>query len=206
MIVRYNEAVSIIHKITSKNKDKLEKIISSLMPYGLSTNYRGRAVKSHSDDLTLHSSRGITYISPSEINKGFDTVNKYKILISKTGSEHAGEPGKDGSFKVLTSSVKVIGPGEVCTHSYFVIGCYDNNIMAENTLSYLKTRFVRFLILQSMSSINLSKLVFSFVPMQDFSKSWTDTELYEKYDLTDEEIAFIESMIKPMDGGDDSGN
>ena len=206
VIVRYNEAVSIIHKITSKNKDKLEKIISSLMPYGLSTNYRGRAVKSHSDDLTLHSSRGITYISPSEINKGFDTVNKYKILISKTGSEHAGEPGKDGSFKVLTSSVKVIGPGEVCTHSYFVIGCYDNNIMAENTLSYLKTRFVRFLILQSMSSINLSKLVFSFVPMQDFSKSWTDTELYEKYDLTDEEIAFIESMIKPMDGGDDSGN
>lgn len=206
VIVRYNEAVSIIHKITSKSKDKLEKIISSLMPYGLSTNYRGRAVKSHSDDLTLHSSRGITYISPSEINKGFDTVNKYKILISKTGSEHAGEPGKDGSFKVLTSSVKVIGPGEVCTHSYFVIGCYDNNIMAENTLSYLKTRFVRFLILQSMSSINLSKLVFSFVPMQDFSKSWTDAELYEKYDLTDEEIAFIESMIKPMDGGDDSGN
>lgn len=202
VIVRYNKAVSIIHKVISKNEDKLEKIISSLMPYGLSTNYRGRASKSHLDDLTLHSSRDITYISPSEINKGFDTVNKYKVLISKTGSEHAGEPGKDGSFKVLTSSLKVIGPGEMCTHSYFVIGCYDKIRMAENTLSYLKTRFVRFLILQSMSSINLSKLVFSFVPMQDFSKSWTDEELYAKYGLTDDEIAFIESMIKPMDGGD----
>jgi site-specific DNA-methyltransferase (adenine-specific) len=50
-----------------------------------------------------------------------------------------------------------------------------------------------------MSSINLSKLVFSFVPMQDFSKPWTDKELYARYDLTDDEIAFIESMIKPME-------
>lgn len=59
-------------------------------------------------------------------------------------------------------------------------------------------------ILLSMSSINLSKLVFSFVPMQDFSKPWTDAELYAKYNLTDEEIAFIESMIKPMElGGDE---
>jgi len=208
VIVRYNEAVSIIHKVISKNEEKLEKIISSLMPYGLSTNYRGRPIKSHSDDLTLHSSRGITYISLNEINKGFDSVYKYKILISKTGSEHAGEPGKDGGFKVLTSSLKVIGPGEVCTHSYFIIGCFDDKKIAENTLSYLKTKFVRFLILQSMSSINLSKLVFSFVPMQDFSKSWTDEELYVKYGLNQDEIDFIESMIKPMDldGGDTNGN
>jgi site-specific DNA-methyltransferase (adenine-specific) len=207
VIVRYNEAVSIIHKVTAKNEEKLEKIISSLMPYGLSTNYRGKSIKSQPDDLILHSSQGITYISPTEINKGFDSVYKYKILISKTGSEHAGEPGKDGSFKVLTSSLKVIGPGEVCTHSYFIIGCFDEQKIAENTLSYLRTKFVRFLILQSMSSINLSKLVFSFVPMQDFLKSWTDEKLYIKYGLNQDEIDFIESMIKPMDldGGDDSG-
>lgn len=58
-----------------------------------------------------------------------------------------------------------------------------------------------------MSSINLSKLVFAFVPMQDFSKPWTDEELYAKYDLTDEEIAFVESMIKPMEtDGESNGN
>lgn len=208
VIVRYNDAVSIIHKVISKKEEKLEKIISSLMPYGLSTNYRGKKSKINTNDLILYSSRDITYINQNEISKGFDTVNKYKILISKTGSEHAGEPGKDGGFKVLTSSIRVIGPGEVCTHSYFIIGCYDDKKVAENTLSYLKTKFVRFLILQSMSSINLSKLVFSFVPMQDFSKPWTDEELYTKYGLTSEEIAFIDSMIKPMDsdGGNDDAD
>lgn len=63
----------------------------------------------------------------------------------------------------------------------------------------LQTKFVRFLIMQSMSAVNVSKAVFAFVPLQDFSKPWTDEELYKKYGLTDEEIQFIESMIRPME-------
>ena len=204
VLVRYNSAVSIIHKIKNNTWEPFDKIVSPLMPYGLSTNYRGTSCKKNSDDLILHASDGISYIRTSEISKGVETVNGYKVLISKTSAEHAGEPGKDGTFRVLTSSIKVIGPKEVCTHSYFIIGNYQEKETAENVLTYLKTRFVRFLILLSMSSINLSKLVFSFVPMQDFSKPWTDAELYAKYNLTDEEIAFIESMIKPMElGGDE---
>ena len=66
-------------------------------------------------------------------------------------------------------------------------------------LAYLKTKFVRFLVSQLTSTQHISKMSFSFVPIQDFSKPWTDEELYEKYGLTDEEIAFIESMIKPME-------
>ena len=65
-------------------------------------------------------------------------------------------------------------------------------------------KFARFLLLQAVSSINLSKDKFCFVPMQDFTKPWTDEELYKKYNLTEEEIAFIESMIKPMDLGGDN--
>lgn len=70
---------------------------------------------------------------------------------------------------------------------------------ALNMLTYLKTKFTRFLILLAMSSIHLSKATFSFVPMQDFSKPWTDAELYAKYKLAQEEIDFIEAMIRPMD-------
>lgn len=204
VLVRYNEAVSIIHKVQGKDKTCLSEIVSSLMPYGLSTNVRGWEERRHKDDLKLYASDGVTYLPRDAVNKGEDTISKYKVLISKTGAEHAGEPGKDGKFRVITSSVKVINPGDICTHSYFIIGSFDTHSEAENLLSYLKTKFVRFMMLMAISSINLSKLVFPFVPMQDFSKSWTDEELYTKYGLTDDEIEFIESMIKPMDLGGDT--
>ncbi len=199
VLVRYNEAVNIIHKVIGNDFAPIIDIISPLMPFGLPTNFRGEETKSEDNNIALHSSTGITYISRNQLSKGFELIDSYKVLMSKTGAEHAGEPGKDGSFKVFTSSMKVIGPDEVCTHSYFIIGNCCNPEEANNIISYLKTKFVRFLVLLSLSAINLSKLVFTFVPMQDFSKPWTDEELYAKYGLDDEEVAFIESMIKPME-------
>lgn len=119
--------------------------------------------------------------------------------MSQTGAEHAGEPGKDGKYRVLTSSMQVLEPTDVCTHSYLVIGPLDSELKAKNLLTYLKTKFVRFLLLQAMTSIHLTKSTFCFVPMQDFTEQWTDEKLYAKYSLSDEEISFIESMIKPME-------
>lgn len=206
-LVRYNKAVSIIHKIQQKKESLLAEMISSLMPYGLSTSYRGHSSPQGKNELALHASNGVTYIDRQEISKGYETVDSFKLLVSKTSAEHAGEPGKDGRFKVIPSSMKVLYPGEVCTHSYFIIGNWEDSQTAENALIYMRTKFVRFLMLLCISGFGLSKIVFQFVPVQDFSKSWTDAELYEKYGLTEEEIAFIESMIKPMElGGDDDGN
>ena len=63
------------------------------------------------------------------------------------------------------------------------------------------------MVLLRKNTQNATAKVYKSVPMQDFSKPWTDEELYEKYGLTDDEIAFIESMIRPMElGGDDNGN
>ena len=78
-------------------------------------------------------------------------------------------------------------------------GNFDKNEYAENLKSYMKTRFVRFLLMLSISGMDISRDKFRFVPMQDFSKPWVDEELYAKYNLSKEEIAFIESMIKPME-------
>lgn len=94
---------------------------------------------------------------------------------------------------------KRLGPNEVCTDSYLIAYASDSSIEVDNCIRYMKTKFFRFLLLQAVSSINLSKDKFIFVPDQDFSKPWTDAELYAKYNLTQEEIDFIESMIKPMD-------
>lgn len=198
VVVRYNEAVPIIHKVCDNTTQYLTDIISSLMPFGLNTNYRGNKEKTATDNIALYTSNGITYISPDKISKNRDLINKYKVLVSKTGAEHAGEPGKDGKFRVLTSSLKVVPPYTACTHSYFVIGSFDKKEYAENLWGYLKTKFVRFLILQAMTSINLSKLVFPFVPMQDFSEQWNDRKLYDKYNLTNSDIQFIESIVKEM--------
>lgn len=66
-------------------------------------------------------------------------------------------------------------------------------------MSYIQTRFFRFLVLLIKNTQDATSRVYQFVPLQDFSKPWTDEELYAKYGLTEEEIAFIESMIKPME-------
>lgn len=198
ILVRYNEAVAILHKVKMFKEHLLQDMVSSLTPYGLPTNYRGHE-KKFNGDLTLYSSEGVSFMNKDDITKGFNTLNKYKVMISKMGAEHAGEPSKDGMFRVLTSTMRVLEPNEVCTHSYFVIGPFDDYVPAENLLGYLQTKFVRFLIMQCMSAVNLSKSVFVFVPLQDFSHPWTDEMLYKKYGLTQEEIAFIESMIRPME-------
>ena len=120
-------------------------------------------------------------------------------MVSQTSAEHAGEADKSGSFNILTSAFKVLDENEICTHSYIVIGPFENKGEAKNVLNYIKTKFVRFLILLALSSIHISRQSFSFVPVQDFTKPWTDAELYAKYNLSKEEIDFIESMIKPME-------
>lgn len=196
--VRYNSALRIIEKIQKSGFAPLSEIVSPLMPFGLDSKVRGEKERLTENDLIVHSSQGAGYISADSVSADNQWVNSYKIMVSKTTSEHAGEPDKNGQFKVL-STMKKLGPREVCTFSYFIIGNFDDEAKAENLMSYLKTKFCRFLLLQAVSSINLSKDKFIFVPLQDFSKPWTDEELYQKYNLEKDEIDFINSMIRPME-------
>lgn len=79
--------------------------------------------------------------------------------------------------------------------------------MANNVISYLNTKFLRFLVSLKTSTQDMPPKAYAFVPIQDFNQSWSDEKLYKKYGISDDEIAFIESMIRPMDltGGDDDG-
>lgn len=198
-LVRRNQAVAIIHKVQDKAEQSLSNLVSPISPFGLATKERGEAERSSHRTIKLYSSVGVGYISESSLYKGEELLNVYKVMLSQTGAEHAGEASKDGTYRVLTSSMQVLAPKEICTHSYICIGGYKDAVTAKNLLAYLQTKFVRFLILQAMSSIHLTKATFSFVPLQDFSKPWTDAELYAKYGLTEEEISFIEATIKPME-------
>ena len=198
VFIRYNESISIINKIKIKKEDNLVNLISSRNPYGFATNERG-ANHSKTNTIKLISSQGEGYVNIKSITQGQNSINKYKVMIGRVTSEHAGEPDKStGKYKVF-SSMRLLIPNEICTDSYVIGGVCDSINNAKNFYNYLRTSFVRFLILQSLSSINLSREAYVLVPLQDFSKPWTDEELYKKYNLTEDEIAFIESMIRPME-------
>ena len=197
VFVRHNEAIEIIRKVSSLRENSLSEIISSLNPFGLDSSIRGNKTPTNGD-ITVYSSQGKGYLPEIMIKQGKALLNAYKIMVSKVTSEHASEADKNGQYKVF-SKIEILKPGEACTFSYFIIGNFDSLIYTQNLLTYLKTKFVRFLLLQCISSINLSRDKFAFVPMQDFSKPLTDEFLYGKYNLSDEEISFIESMIRPME-------
>lgn len=196
IFTRQNEALSLISKIKNADESSISSMISTQTPFGFVTTFRGRENK-RKNDVVLYTSGGITYVTSNEIKWNIQWVEKYKVIFSKATCEHAGTPDKNGMYRVF-STMKILKPNEICTQSYLVGGVFDTLKEADNYLGYLKTRFVRGLILPTLTSQDLSADRFCFVPLQDFSKPWTDEELFKKYNLTDEEIQFIESMIKPM--------
>lgn len=196
VFVRYNEAISVIHKIQSQTSTFLDSKISSRNPFGYPTSYRGD--EQPAGKLALHSSKGLSYVEPHTLEKGEQYLDCYKIMLSRIIYEHACEPDKEGKMRVL-SKIEVLGPKEVCTDSYLLIGPIDSEEHACSLQAYLKTKLVRFLVAQTLSSINLSKDKFCFVPLPDLSEIPTDCALYSKYGLTSEEIEFIESFIHEME-------
>ena len=125
-------------------------------------------------------------------------IDKWKVIISYLTYDHAGRPDKDGKRRIF-STMEILPPKTVCTETYLVIDSFKTEAEAKNLYNYLKTKLVRFLVAQLTYTQHLSKSNFAFVPIQDFTKPWTDAELYAKYQLTPDEIAFIESMIRPME-------
>ena len=134
-----------------------------------------------------------SYCSAKEITSNEKLIDCYKVYISAAYGERIAD-----NFFVIGSPF--IGSRmSACTETYVAIGPFESHHCCENVCSYMRTKFFRFLVLMHKPTQHLLRGVYSFVPMQDFSKPWTDKELYEKYNLNVDEIKFIESMIKPME-------
>ncbi len=192
--IRHGRAVPIIRKVLAVHEQRMSAQVSSRKPFGLATSVR--PVKN--GDITLRWQKGEGPLSRKDVTAGEEIIDKWKVITSYVGYDHAGNPGKDGRRRVL-SKIDVLPPGTVCTETYLVIGSYQDEVQAQNLVEYMKTRFFRFLVSQFMYSHHLTKEAYSFVPILDMSRTWTDEELYKRYELTEEEIAFIESKIRPME-------
>lgn len=194
ILIRNNFAVDTVEKVSHRTACFMNSIVRPVSLFGLNTNFDS---KQYGAIIVKHSN-GFGKCELTDIKAGFDIIDKYKVIISAAAYDHAGQPDKDGKRRII-SLVTCLNPNEICTSSYIVVDSFENEKEAQNLISYLKTKFVRFLMSQICISQHISRETFAFVPIQDFSKPWTDAELYAKYKLTREEIDFIESMIRPME-------
>jgi len=191
--IRHSEAVSIVRKVMAKNERRMNEQVSSRKPFGLPTNARPQK----SGDLILRWQKGEGPYKRSDITVGTDMIDQWKVITSYVGYDHAGNPGSDGRRRVF-SKIDILPPGTICTETYLVVGSFKKKKDAENLIAYMQTRFFRFLVAQFMYSHHITKDSYAYVPVLDMSVRWTDEALYKRYGLTKEEIAFIESKIRPM--------
>lgn len=192
VFIRYSEGVSVYHKVLIFKEKTMDTLVSSQKPFGLRTFVRGSQTKTH-DSVILFERGGKSYISRNEIVIHRDWIDKPKVYIS--AAYNAGD-----TYPHQILGKPIIGePGSCCTETYVVIGPFHNTEESENVVSYIKTKLFRFLVMLKKSSQHAAAQVYSFVPIQDFSHPWTDEMLYKKYGLDKDEIAFIESMIRPME-------
>lgn len=195
--VRHSAAVPIIRKVLTESERRMSGQVSARKPFGIPTN--GRPEKS--GDLILRWEKGEGPYPRSKVEVGTELIEKWKVITSYVGYDHAGNPGKDGRRRVL-SKIDILPPETICTETYLVVGAYKTKQEATNLVAYMKTRFFRFLMAQFMYSHHLTKSAYGFVPVLDAREEWTDGKLSKRYGLTADEVVFIESKIRPYDSSD----
>lgn len=196
VLVRNNIAIHIIRKMLI-SKQTIDKIVYSYSYFGIRSYERGTTTPQLHNDVVLLSSQGKGFFPLSSVTDRDNILPKYKVIITYAMSG-GNKPTQNGDYQVI-SSLQILEPNEVCTETYLVLGVFNDKSKALNMCKYISTKTFRFLLLQALTSIHITKDSFQFVPLQDFSKPWTDEELYAKYDLGEEEKAFIESTIRPME-------
>ncbi len=189
--IRYNEAIPILRKVNKINEDSFSKIVSSRKPFGFPTNFREFKAQNFEGSIKIYANQKVGYIKRSDIIQNKDWIDKFKIYV----------PVAIGAGNMKTDWIKpIIGyPDTCCTETYLVLGPFQSLKETENAVSYINTRFFHLMLSLKKITQHTTNKVYSFVPIQNFDEKWTDEKLYKKYSLTDEEITFIESMIRPMD-------
>lgn len=192
--IRYNEAISIYHKVKSFNEKTFDNIVSSQKPFGLRTYELGNDNPSE-DSIVLYANKKKSFVDRKTIEVNEDWIDKYKVLITM-----AYGAGEDFPHQIINVPI-IAEPGSCCTETYVVVGPFKSKEITENVQSYMCTKFFRFMVLLLKNTQHAAKKVYSLVPMQDFTQKYTDEYLYSKYNLNNDEVNFIESMIKPIDLG-----
>ena len=216
VFIRYNEAAPILKKIVAveggeagsvllPEQKRFMNLVSASKPFGLRTFFKVRPVKRTGDIIAYWNGGpgfkkgGKGWVARTAVIDGLEMINRWKVFIgSAYGDRGGGGASRDAPPKAVLGRPFIGEPGSVCTETYMCIGPFESENKAKNVTSYISCKLTRFLVMLHKPSQHATKKVYTFVPMQDFSQPWTDEKLYAQYGLTDEEIAFVEWMIRPM--------
>lgn len=192
IFIRDNNAISILHKVMAFNESSFSNIVHPAMTFGLRTFFKEFDSNTpFNNGVKLYANRCVGYIERSKIKRGIEYINKWKVYI----------PEAVGTGNSQTDILKpILGePNSISTETYIMNGPYDSELIAKNAISYIKTKFFHFLLGLKKITQHTSQAFYQLIPLQDFNEEWTDEKLYKKYGLTEDEINFIESMIRPME-------
>lgn len=198
VLVRRNEAVEILehvmsYRIEGKKEPRLGDQVSPRKPFGLTNQVGGATPSGIADPILVYGNQITSYMPRTAISTNHEWVDRWKVLLVKAH----GTSGRD-DVTILGTPV-IAAPGTACTETYLVIGVCESESEASNLAAYMRTRFVRFLVSLRKISQNITRDSYKFVPVLPFDRTWTDALLYERYGLTPDEIAFVESQVVARD-------
>lgn len=204
ILIREPKLADIVKKVMMQVKpnETVDTIVSNDTPFGIPTNPHTSGKNSVTIYHTLSAEHDVSvlylekmtrttaYVSRNSIKKNASDIDKHKVFIP--------EAAGSGNDPYVVGKPEYAPIGSVCSQTFLYVP-FETEQEARNFISYLRTKFFRVLVSACKISQHTPSKNYRFVPLQDFSKPWTDAELYEKYGLTDEEIAFIEATIKPIE-------
>jgi len=194
VLIRWNEAVPILEKVQERSEDTLDHRVSSRKPFGLATNFHGAnsktAIKS---PVRLYGSQKITWVERSTIPQNQEWIDDWKVLMTAVQGTSAAVETK------FLSKPLVAEPGTACTETYLVAGRFSSESEADRYAAYLRTRFVRFLASLRKQTQHATRDVYAFVPDLPMDRLWDDSQLYERYGLSPDDISFLESQVAAHD-------
>jgi hypothetical protein len=201
VFVRYSQGLEILDKVAAVHNlsfgegdhpELFQALISSSRPFGFRTNFKG-GEKSEPGMVRLLQNGGIGYVNRSQITTGLHLLDSWKVFISAAY-------GAGNSFPHSIIGKPILGePGTACTETYLAIGPFDDETQARQVMQYISTKFFRFLVMLRKPAQHATKSVYAFVPNQDFGQQLSDEVLAEKYDLSQAQRNFIDSLIRPME-------
>lgn len=201
VFVRDERALGILRKVLSKKEPSVIDLVSGDTPFGVATNFEEWNEKGGRGKVALHlinkSKRTIGFMKRGDIRKNTDAIDTWKVLVPK-----AYGAGENFPHQILGKEI-IAAPPSACTQSYLVVTPFQSERAAQSFGSYYRTRLFRFLVSLRKITQDALRSTYTWVPQQSWNRTWTDDLLYAKYDITKNEIEFIESMIRPMGEGDE---